>query len=256
MPVRDRADTLRGMEVGQVLLVVVVIAVIIVGIAIGAHLERKRREEMAQLAAELGFHFDPSKDGSHDDEYAHFEVFRQGHSRVAMNTLRGQVEVSGRACPVKMGDFRYRKREGSGKNRRTVTYRFSYIIWHTPFASAPDVLIRREQVLDKLAAVFGFDDIDFESSEFSRKFCVKSPDKRFAYDLITPQVMEFLLGSNPPTIDFEHGRICIVDGTRRWKPPEFKRRLGWVRSFVDLWPEHLMRSLEGRGQGRSAEARA
>lgn len=234
------------MDAGHVFLVILVIVAIIGAIAIGAHLERKRREALAALAAELGFQFDPSHDASHDDEYAHFEVFRQGHSRVAMNTLRGQVAVDGRTCPVKMGDFRYRKREGSGKNRRTVTYRFSYIIWHTPFASAPDVLIRREHVLDKLAGAFGFDDIDFESSEFSRKFCVKSPDKRFAYDLITPQMMEFLLASNPPTIDMEHGRICIVDGTRRWKPEEFKGRLGWLRAFMDRWPEHVARGLEAR----------
>jgi hypothetical protein len=125
-----------------------------------------------------------------------------------------------------------------------VTYRFSYLIWHTPFARVPDVLIRRENVLDKLAGAFGFDDIDFESAEFSRKFCVKSPDKRFAYDLISAQMMEFLLRGKPPTIDMERGRICIVDGTRRWKAEEFRGRLGWVREFMDLWPDHVTHDLE------------
>jgi hypothetical protein len=234
------------MEVGQVFFVIVVIAIIIGAIVVGVQMERRRREALAALAAELGFQFDPAKDTRHDDEYAHFEIFRQGHSRSAMNTLRGQVEVEGRACPVKMGDFRYSKTESDGKSTRTVTYRFSYVIWHTPFASAPDVLIRREHVLDKLASAFGFDDIDFESAEFSRKFCVKSPDKRFAYDLITPAMMEFLLASDPPTIDMEHGRVCIVDGTRRWKPEEFKRRLHWLRQFMTHWPEHVTRSLEAR----------
>lgn len=235
------------MEVGQALLIIVIIAVVIGAIVVGVQMERKRREAMAALAAELGFSFDPSKDTRHDDEYAHFEIFRQGHSRIAYNTLRGSVAVQGRACPVKMGDFRYSKTESSGKTTRTVTYKFSYIIWHTPFAGAPDVLIRREHILDKLASAFGFDDIDFESAEFSRRFCVKSPDKRFAYDLITPQMMEFLLASDPPTIDMEHGRICIVDGTRCWRPEEFKRRLAWLERFMGHWPEHVVRSLEATG---------
>lgn len=234
------------MEPWQIIIFVVAGLAVVIGVAmIGAHMERKRREELAAMAAELGFSFDPSRDSSHDEEYAHFEVFRSGHSRVAMNTMRGAIDVDGRSFPVKMGDFRYRKTESSGKNTRTVTYRFSYIIWHTTLP-VPDVLIRREHMLDKLAGAFGFDDIDFESSEFSKRFCVKSSDKRFAYGLITAQMMEFLLASTPPTIDMEHGRICIVDGTRRWKPVEFRGRLGWLRSFVDLWPDHLTASLEAR----------
>ncbi len=234
------------MEAAFTVLIMIAVIAVIIGVAvIGARMERKRREELAAMAAQLGFSFDASHDSSHDDEYAHFEVFRSGHSRVAMNTMRGAIDVDGRSFPVKMGDFRYRKTESSGKSTRTVTYRFSYIIWHTALP-VPDVLIRRENMLDKLAGAFGFDDIDFESSEFSKRFCVKSSDKRFAYDLITAQMMEFLLASNPPTIDMERGRICIVDGTRRWKPVEFRGRLGWLRSFVDLWPDHLTASLEAR----------
>ncbi|MFG0282931.1 MAG: DUF3137 domain-containing protein [Phycisphaerales bacterium JB039] len=229
---------------GEILLVLVVIVGVIIAIVIGAQMEKKRRQALAALASELGFSFDPSRDSSHDEQYAHFEVFRRGHSRVAMNTMWGEIEVDGRQCPVKMGDFRYKKTQSSGKSTRTVTYRFSYIIWHTPFDRVPDVLIRRESVMDKLAGAFGFDDIDFESSEFSRKFCVKSSDKRFAYDLISPQMMEFLLASNPPTVDMEHGRICVVDGTRRWQPAEFRARLAWLREFMDRWPDHLTHQLE------------
>ncbi len=54
---------------------------------------KKRREAMAALAAELGMSFDPTRDRSHDEEYAHFEIFRRGHSRRAFNTLRGEVSI-------------------------------------------------------------------------------------------------------------------------------------------------------------------
>ena len=64
----------------------------------------------------------------------------------------------------------------SGKSTQTHTYRFSYLIAHVPFAGVPALLNRREGMFDKIAGAFGFDDIDYESAEFSRRFQVKSAD--------------------------------------------------------------------------------
>ena len=168
-----------------------------------------------------------------------------GHSRSAHNTLTGEMEIDGRRWPVKMGDFVYKVTHHTGKSSRTQTYRFSYAIMHLPFARAPDLLVRREGMFDKLAGVLGFDDIDFESAEFSRRFHVKGTDKRFTYDVIHPRMMEFLMGSDPPTVDIEQGRCCLSDGKRRWEPPEFEARLAWAREFFDRWPDHVTKVLEG-----------
>jgi hypothetical protein len=235
------------MNIGVVILVVGVVVVGAIVLIAYAHFEaKKRREALAALAAELGFSFDPDHDVSHDEQYAQFEVFRRGHDRSAYNTMTGAIEIDGRAFPCRMGDFTYKVTSGSGKNRRTTTYRLSYLICHLPFPGVPALLIRRESMMDKLAGVFGFDDIDFESSEFSRRFHVKSPDKRFAYDVVTPKMMEFLMSSSPPVIDVEHGACCVADGTRRWAPVEFKTRMAWVTAFFDLWPDHLTKDLEKR----------
>jgi hypothetical protein len=206
--------------------------------------EKKRREALAALAEELRWRFDPSNDRDHDDEYANFAVFRRGHSRVAFNTLYGTQEIDDRVYQVKMGDFRYRVREGSGKSKRTRTYKFSYLILHMPFADLPKLLIRRERVFDKLAGAFGFDDIDFESHEFSKRYYVKSDDKRFAYAVVHPRMMEYLLETNPPAIDIEGGCYCVTDGRRRWQPAEFKSQLDWARRFFDLWPDFLTTELD------------
>src|SRR5688572_14601020 len=161
----------------------VILALLIGGaIAVGvlAHLaNRKRQEELAALARELGWQFNPGKDKSHDEEYAHFEIFRRGHSRAAYNTLSGALVIDGRRYPAKMGDFTYQVTQHTGKSTSTQTYRFSYLIVHLPFGQVPALLIRREGIFDKLAGALGFDDIDFESAEFSKKFHVKSDDKRF-----------------------------------------------------------------------------
>jgi len=206
--------------------------------------EKKRREALAALAGRLSWRFDPARDRDHDEHYAHFEIFRRGHGRAAYNTLTGDLQVNGRPCPVKMGDFVYKVTRHSGKSRRTTTYRFSYVILHLPFANVPDLLIRREGMFDKLAGAFGFDDIDFESAEFSRRFHVKSPDKKFAYDVIHVRMMEFLLAGEAAAIDIERGRCCVSDGRHRWEPQQFEDKLAWIRGFLDLWPEHVIARLE------------
>ena len=226
-----------------VFVLVAFVAVIIVGAYFAHKAEKERTEALAALAAKLGFRFDPNEDESHDEQYAQFEVFNRGHSRVAKNTLTGEFGLFGRPCNVRCGDFRYRVTSGSGKNRRTRTYRFSYVIVHPPW-DTPPLLIRPEGVFDKIAGAFGFDDIDFESVEFSKRFYVKSTDKRFAYDVLNPRMMEFLLAERPPMLDIEHGALCLADGDRRWEPPEFGRQLDFVRRFADLWPRHLVKDLE------------
>lgn len=228
---------------------IILIIALIAGAAVVAYLaylaEKKRRDALSQLARALGWSFNPLKDHSHDEQYSNFEIFRRGHSRAAYNTLSGSLTIDGRAYPALMGDFRYKVTRHSGKTSSTQTYRFSYLIAHLPFPGVPDLLIRREGVFDKIAGAFGFDDIDFESAEFSRAFHVKSPDKRFAYDVCHPRMMEFLMATNPPCVDIEHGRMCISDGSRRWEPEDFSRWLKWIEQFFDNWPDHVTAQLDG-----------
>jgi hypothetical protein len=225
-------------------LFIAVFIIVAAAAVIGGYLyQRKRREELSALARELGLRFDYRKDRSHDKEYRCFEVFRRGSSRAAYNTLSGNAEVRGVPCRVKMGDFTYTV--SSGKN--STTYRFSYLILYLPVAGVPELLIRPEGLFDKLSGFFGFSDIEFESAEFNRRFHVRSPDKRFAYDVITPRMMEFLLGSPSVTVDIEAGRCCITDGTKTWSPAVFRQRLAWVGRFIELWPRHVVESRGLRG---------
>jgi len=223
----------------------VIAVLVILGAIWGAKKAKERRDALAALADRLGWGFDPHPDRGHDEEYGHFEIFRRGYGRVAYNTLRGSLEVQGRPCRALMGDFRYKQDSGSGKNRRTSTYRFSYLIVHLPFRT-PALLIRPEGIFDKLKGAFGFDDIDFESEDFSRKFYVKSDDKRFAYDVCHARMMEYLLANRPPMIDIENGRICSSDGSRSWTPERFERAIEDLDRFLALWPEHVTRDLLDR----------
>jgi len=209
--------------------------------------EKRRREALAELARSLGWRFRPGKDSSHDERYAQFSIFRQGHSRVALNALNGELEIDGRRYPAQAGDFRYKITSSNGKTTTTHTYDFSYLIVQLPFPHVPSLLIRREGFFDKLASFFGFSDVEFESAEFNRAFRVQSSDKKFAYDVVHQRMMEFLMKTDPPTIDMEHSHLCLSDGKYRWEPAEFERHIAWVQRFFDQWPDFVKRDL---AQGR------
>ncbi len=230
----------------------ILVPLILIAVGVGAWYawkkEQERKAALIELAAELGLTFDPSRDSTHDDRYANFEIFRRGHSRAAYNTLSGTYAINNIAHPLVMGDFIYKVTNSNGKSSSTTTYRFSYIILHLPLPGVPDLLIRPEHIFDKLGSALGFDDIDFESAEFSRKFLVKSPDKRFAYDVVTPRMMEFLLGKRgqAPAIDLERGMLCLAQGNRRWTPEQFRETLEFANTFLSLWPEHVITDLKSR----------
>jgi hypothetical protein len=78
----------------------------------------------------------------------------------------------------------------------------------------PKVIIghEREGLLAKAAtALLGNEDeIEFESAEFSRIYCVRSGDKRFAYDVCNPQMMEYLLVNRDLQIEIQGPVISLA----------------------------------------------
>ena len=56
-------------------------------------------------------------------------------------------------------------------------------------------------------------DIDFESAEFSRKFVVRSPDKKFAYDFCNARMIEYLLDNRDLQVEVEHDSLALFFGS-------------------------------------------
>lgn len=231
----------------EVLLIIVVIGIVAASLVYGHLQEKKRTSALEGFAQGRGLRFSPQVDPSADERFARFAMFRRGHSRRAWNIATGEVQLGSYRARVETGDFLYKVTSGSGKHQSTTTYRFSYLVLTNPIGRCPETIVRREGFFDRVKGVLGFDDIDFESVEFSRTFHVSSDDKRFAYDLIDQRMMEFLMADPPPAIEFDDDLICVSDGAKRWDPAQFDRMIDWTGELLERWPKHLQASLSATG---------
>ncbi len=230
----------------QILLIALVVLVAGALIYAGILSSRKRREALSAVALRLGLYFDSGTDRSLHRFFGH-SLFKKGRSRQATNNIFGSLSIHGYSIEVRMGDYQYTT--GSGKHQHT--HRLSFACFRLPFVGTPDLSIRSEGIADKLAGSLGFDDIDFESEEFSRKFWVKSGNKRYAYDVIHTQMMEFLLTGPTPAIEIVQDVCLIREGMGRWDPDTFEGAPGWFAAFLQRWPEHLTDQLRLRQETSS-----
>jgi hypothetical protein len=197
--------------------------------------DKKRREALFVWAHKRGWSLLPGKNKRVHRDYPALKVFQKGHSRFAKNLISG--EHHGR--PVTLMDYRYVV--GHGKNRST--HNRGVVILHCDFPTVP-MFIRRENPLDRVGEFFGADDIDFESSEFSRKFYVKSSDRKWAYDVIHTRTMEYLLKAPALTIEFGFNEIAVYKNG--WCDTEnYEQALGLARDLYELIPDFVVRQMKG-----------
>jgi hypothetical protein len=230
------------MQLFDVILIAIPILLVAAAILYWYISYRRRRRRVAALAAlaiNLGWTFDPEYVGNYGNYHAPFSRFAKGRLRRTFNTLSGAFEIRGTAWHVRTGDFTYKTTSGGRKRKTTQTHYLSYFLVKTSLERRPAVDIRREGLFDRFAEAMGFDDIDFESNEFSERFHVKSPDKNFAYAIVHPRMMEFLLESDAPTIEMREGSCCFVRGKGLWSADEFATTADWARQFCELLPQNL-----------------
>jgi hypothetical protein len=215
-----------------VIMVVLVLVVAVVLIIYSVYASAKRRKELAGWALSKGLLFSPGNDSSFDSKYSNFDCLQEGDSRYAYNIMTGTL--TGRefiGC-----DYHYAT--GSGKSRQE--HSISLVIIKSPILLKP-LFIRPENFLDKFAEFVGFNDIDFESAEFSKKFYVKSPDKKWAYDIIHPQMMEFLLASPMFSIQFDLLSVIVYRNTR-FSPAEFEDAANLVNGIFERIPDYVVQN--------------
>jgi hypothetical protein len=194
-----------------------------------AKAERARREQMASVAARLGLHFLPERDAELPRQFRFLDGLAEGSNRYATSTMSGNYN----GHPVLLFDYHFTT--GGGNHRQAHDISFFMLFLPLPF---PELKIGPEGVFSTLAKAFGCGDINFESAEFSRAFHVKSRDKKFAYDVCHPGMMQFLLRNRDLNIEIE-GRVLALASERRLNPPEIVFNLTRLLQLRALMPKYL-----------------
>jgi hypothetical protein len=222
------------------LIIPIVIALFIAIIVMGILAERRRRQALAAWAASKGLRFRPGKNRSIDNRFPAFKCLRSGSNRYGQYLMEG--DWGGRSLLA--FDYHYETYSRDSKGRRqTHHHQFSCAIVGSD-VPLQSLHIRPESFFDKITEFFGFDDIDFESAEFSRKFHVKAADRRWAFDVIHQRTMEFLLDMPRFTIQFDCGCV-LVHRSSRFSPEEFATAAEVASGILDRLPEYIVRQQRG-----------
>jgi hypothetical protein len=186
-------------------LILVVLVITVIGGIYSMKQAHKRLEGLFELAQRLGLNFSAVEDYELAARYNFLKELAQGENRYARNVLSGTYQQN----QVLAFDYHYETyTEGKG-GRQTHDHWFSFFILTLP-AAFPDLTIRRENFLIKVAQAFGYQDIEFESAEFSKAFCVRSPDKKFAYDVCNAKMMEYLLANRDLSVEIGNQVLALA----------------------------------------------
>ena len=219
------------------LLVFGLIAALVIVVAVFGHLqEKKRREAFLAIARRLELRY-RDRDATMDERYHFLDPLQQGSDRYAFNILEGTYQ----GYAVQAFDYHYETYSRDSKGRRKTDHHyFSYFILEQELLF-PELRIYPETWLSKLGQMVGFDDIDFESAEFSRAFTVRSKDKRFAYDICNANMMEYLLRHRDLSIEIE-GRCVALSFNSRLEPQQVEANLDRLVIIRGMFPDYLYRT--------------
>ena len=223
----------------EVLIIILTGGVIAGGLYLSWYLKKKRREELAATARQLGLQF------SADDTVGclgfPFGLLTKGDGRGTENVMWGTWQDT----DLKEFDYWYYDESTDSKGSRSRTYhRFSCAVTELP-ASCAHLTIAREGLLTRMADHLGFHDIEFESEEFNRAFQVKCPDRKFANDVVDARMMQWLLSAGERWA-YELSGSYLMCYTKRLKPMELTPLLGGLKGFEGHIPR-VAWSLYGTG---------
>ena len=141
-------------------------------------------------------------------------------------------------------DYHYETHSTNSKGQRqTHHHYFSALVVDAGLPLKP-LFIRPEGFFDKVTEFVGFEDIDFESAEFSQKFYVKAPDRRWAYDVLHQKTMELMLAYPRFHIEFQGTQVIAYHDNRTFSLGEFSSALKVVTGILDYLPESVVRELK------------
>ena len=197
-------------------------AIIIVAMYVSWRNEQRRQDELARFAESAGLElvdasamYAPEHKGfwdslfestTGDDVFASrfegFEPFGQGYDREANNLMIGSKD----GIDWYMFDYKYST--GSGKSKQTFNY--AIIGARVPYVF-PHLVLKPETFFTKLGQHMGMRELKFELDEFNSRYFITCSDDKVAYDILSPQMIEYLMKQETRWWQFFGPHILIAE---------------------------------------------
>lgn len=185
---------------------------------------------MKALSDRLAFDsFDPEPNPDFPMTWSFLTPLSKGENRFAFNILQGTYHDE------KLFIFDYHYEDLSNKKSADFFYTIFMLITAQCF---PKITIGPENVLNKIEGMFDSHDIKFESAEFSRAYGVRCADKKFAYDVCNPQMIDYLLANRDLQIELQ-GPLISLSFTPSLRVNTIE---AWLQEFAQiraLLPQYL-----------------
>jgi hypothetical protein len=213
-----------------------IIAILITGMAMvlrqrDATPQRSPRSyDLEALAKKLGFNnFSPERDYDFVQDWNFLGCFAEGEDRYTFNILEGTYHDQ------QLFIFDYHYAINSGKNKTDNYLTMLMLVVKQGF---PKLTIRPENLLSKIGGAFDAENIKFESAEFSKAFHVRSADKKFAYDVCNPQMIDYLLSNRDLRIEIQ-GPVILLDFSPELSAGLIEFNLERLAQIRALLPQYL-----------------
>lgn len=195
----------------------VIIVVLILGAAVfafflilGTRRDKKRQEDVQNLAEEMGLAFQPTAEENFQERVALFKLFKKGHSQQILNIVVGEVP------DLEIVIFDYHYSVGRGKQQQH--HRHTVALIESRELAIPAFTLRPESVFDKLGAIIGMQDIDFDSHPlFSKMFLLKGDDEAEIREFFDDSILNLMQGKPKVCVEATHGKMIVYYGS---KPPK------------------------------------
>ncbi len=210
-----------------VLWLVLVAMVIVVGSVVTWVRHRRKTERMRSFARSRGWQYTPA-DRSLVDRWPG-SPFGAGSQR------RTSHVVSGAHRGASFIAFEYRYTESDGDS--ATTRRFTVVVLDLP-ASRSRLKVTRETGTSRFLGRFGFRGLQLESEEFNETFRIDTDDERFAYDVLHPRMMEWLLAGDRAPFRFDGGHL-VAWRSVPVEPEEVVSLLEYVCDIRDRVPSFV-----------------
>ncbi len=188
-----------------------VIVVVVLVLRMQRRAATRRTDALRTTAIDMGFAFEAEADLSQVAALVALPLFDRGHSKTVTNVMTGRA--GGR--DVKLFDYKYT----TGGGKESHTWRQTVALYPGAGRNLPDFVLAPEGVFAKVAQIFGYQDIDFDSNVvFSKRYLLRGPDETAIRAAFGADRLAFFESQPGWTVEVRSGSIGIYRSGHRADP--------------------------------------